>query len=200
LTTLALLVAGGLAGGAAVYALDPRDDDETGPRPAPRVQTLHDGDVVVRPEAGARCEASAEGGVRNLYCTRLGGGRFSLVLYDDTVLVYGPLGDPTDPDLSLRWKPERPVKQCGSISVPRRRLRVDIAGGEPRMPCATVRAVMLRFVRSARAGLRARDVRHGGRLWSCYRSRPDGVGWDFHCLGQDDRTGRYVDIGAGRRF
>ena len=183
-----------------MYVLGPREDDQPAPRMRPRIQTLRDGDVAVRREAAARCEAAAEGGGPNLYCTRLGGGRFSFVFYDDTVLVYGPLGDPTEPDLSLDWEPERPVKACGSISLGGRRLRVDIAGGEPRVTCATARAVMRRFVATAKDDLRARDVRYNGRVWGCYRSRPDGVGWDFHCVGQHAGTGRYVDVGAGRRF
>jgi hypothetical protein len=183
-----------------VYALGPREENEPAPRTQPRVQTLRDGDVVLRPGAATRCEASGEGGFPNLYCTRLGGGRYSLAFFEQSVLVYGPLGDPTEPDLSLRWKIERPIEQCGSISVAGRRLRVDIAEGDPLVPCTTARALMRRFIRTGNDDVRAREMRYSGRLYGCYRSRPDGVGWDFHCLWQADRSGRYVDVGAGRRF
>jgi hypothetical protein len=102
---LALLAVGGVAGGLAVYALTPGEAGE--PAPRARVQTLRDGDVIVRREAAVRCEASVEGGFENLYCTRLSRGRYSFAFYEDSVLVYGPRGEPTDPDFSLRWKARR---------------------------------------------------------------------------------------------
>ena len=102
LTAPALLAAGALAGGLAVYALAPRETQS--PAPLPLSQTLSTGQVVLRPEAAVRCEASVEGGFENLYCTRIGGGRYSFAFYEHSVLVYGPRGEPTDPDFSLRWR------------------------------------------------------------------------------------------------
>jgi len=49
-------------------------------------------------------------------------------------------------------------------------------------------------------------VKMGSKVWTCYKSRPDGVGWDFNCgrLRPHFRKGptedNFVFIGAGRRF
>jgi len=69
--------------------------------PRPSVYTLRDGDAVRRPTAATRCEASTEAGSPNLYCTRVGGGRFSVAFYEDSFLVW------RDPDhaQSFKWKP-----------------------------------------------------------------------------------------------
>jgi hypothetical protein len=96
-----------VAGGSLVYALVPRDDDGSPPPARPHVVTLRTGEVAVRAEAATRCEASVEGGFENLSCTRLGGGRYSFVFYEDAVQVFGPKGEPTDPDLTLRWNSPR---------------------------------------------------------------------------------------------
>jgi len=72
-----------------------------------RVYTLRDGDVVLRPEAATRCEASGEGGVPNLFCTRIGGGRHQVIFYKDSVLVW-PLDcracGPDGPVFTYRWE------------------------------------------------------------------------------------------------
>ena len=70
-------------------------------RPSGVVYTLRTGDTARRPAASTRCLASAEGGSPNLYCTRVGGGRYSVAFYDDSFLVW------RDPDhaQSFRWKP-----------------------------------------------------------------------------------------------
>jgi hypothetical protein len=63
-----------------------------------RVFTLRYGDVVLRPEAATRCEASGEAGIQNLFCTRVGGGRHQVIFYAGSVLVWplarGPDGPP----------------------------------------------------------------------------------------------------------
>ena len=105
LTVPGLLAAGAVAGGLAVFALVPREAEK--PAARPRVQNLRTGQVVLRPEAAVRCEASLEGGFENFHCTRIGGGRYSFAFYEDSVLVYGPRGEPTDPDFTLRWKRRR---------------------------------------------------------------------------------------------
>jgi hypothetical protein len=69
--------------------------------PRPIVHTLRYGDVARRPPAAVSCQASGEAGRPNLFCTRIGGGRFEFVFYDDAVVVW------TDPDhaQSFNWKP-----------------------------------------------------------------------------------------------
>lgn len=88
-------------------------------------------------------------------------------------------------------------KACGSIRVDGERLRVDISEviGTNERSCRKARIVMRRFVkRNVNAG----DVRYDGRSYGCYESRPDGEGWDYHCMWSSD--GRYVGFSAGRRF
>lgn len=70
-------------------------------KPRRAIYTLRDGEAVRRLTAATRCEASHEGGFPNLYCTRIGGGRFAVAFYEDSVLVW------RDPDhaQSFRWKP-----------------------------------------------------------------------------------------------
>jgi hypothetical protein len=70
------------------------------------VYTLRDGDIVVRPEASARCEASGEGGTPNLFCTRVGGGRHQVIFYKDNVLVWPldcPACGPDGPVYTYHW-------------------------------------------------------------------------------------------------
>jgi hypothetical protein len=78
-----------------------------------RLFTLRDGDVVLRPDAAVQCEASGEGGIPNLFCTRIGGGRHQVIFYKDTVLVW-PLDcracGPDGPVFDYRWAPKRRKK------------------------------------------------------------------------------------------
>jgi hypothetical protein len=64
---------------------------------------LRTGDVALAPLAATRCEASAEGGTPNLFCTRTPSGRYEVVFYTDEVLIYRA-GDP-DNARAVRWKP-----------------------------------------------------------------------------------------------
>jgi hypothetical protein len=75
-------------------------------RPVPRSRvfhTLRTGDVARAPLAATRCEASAEGGTPNLFCTRILGGRYQVVFYKDVVLIFR-VGDPDNPR-AVSWKP-----------------------------------------------------------------------------------------------
>ena len=108
---LAILVAGAV-GAFAVYTFGIRDDRDRGREATvsvagPRTYVLRDGDVVLRREAATRCTASQEGGFRNLFCARIGGGRHDVIFYEDSVLVWphAEAGNlPPDP-FSYRWKP-----------------------------------------------------------------------------------------------
>lgn len=110
LVALAIVVAGAVAA-FAVYTFGWRDDDEDdSPATAAaatsggRVYTLRRGDVVRVPAAATRCVASTEGGAPNLFCTRIGRGRYQVVLYPDWIHVW-KVGEPDDSAFSARWKP-----------------------------------------------------------------------------------------------
>ncbi|SRR6266540_2473528 len=72
-------------GAFAVYTFGWHDSDGRPTATRHHVITLREGDVVVRPEAAARCQASQEGGSPNLFCTRVGGGRHQIIFYSDSV-------------------------------------------------------------------------------------------------------------------
>jgi hypothetical protein len=85
---------------------------------------------------------------------------------------------------------------------------VDETNGGAMVSCVVARATMTTYL--ARAGAthwpkgdtgRTLDVIRAGEKFTCYTSRPDRVGWDYHCnLDRSSlKTIRFVDIGAGRR-
>jgi hypothetical protein len=95
------------------------------------------------------------------------------------------------------------VKACGAISVGGRHMRVDIPEATNMgADCSAARTVMRRFVRRLPPVLGNGSVRYQGRRFSCYRSRLDGEGWDYHCSwsSYSGSATRYIDFGAGRRF
>lgn len=102
LAAFAVAVAGAL-GGFAVYTFGWHDGG--GGKHASHVFTLRDGDVIVRPSAATRCEASGEGGRPNLFCTRLHGGRHQVIFYSDSVLVWPLERGPDGPPFSYFWTP-----------------------------------------------------------------------------------------------
>ena len=95
----------GAVGAFAVYTFGWHDSDSHEQAAKPRVITLRDGDVVVRPEAATKCRASSEGGFRNLFCTRFHGGRHQVVFYSDSVLVWPLDRGPDGPPVSYLWTP-----------------------------------------------------------------------------------------------
>ena len=102
---LAIVVAGAL-GAFAVYTIAWRDDPEPAEpvtRGARRVYVLRDGDVILRPEAATRCEASGEGGRPNLFCTRIERGAHQIIFYQDNVLVWPLARGPDGPPFSYDW-------------------------------------------------------------------------------------------------
>ena len=68
------------------------------------VYTLRQNDVVRAPAAATRCTAGAEGGAKNLLCTRSPAGRYQVVFYRDSILVWKN-GNPDKPVFSARWQP-----------------------------------------------------------------------------------------------
>jgi hypothetical protein len=74
-----------------------------GGRDDKRHVTRRTGDVAVAPLAATRCEASAEAGSPNLFCTRTPAGRYQVIFYEDSVLIYRA-GDPDNPR-AIPWKP-----------------------------------------------------------------------------------------------
>jgi hypothetical protein len=90
-------------------------------------------------------------------------------------------------------RPSGFVRACGAIKADGRHLRVDIGEGDGNVvTCTHARGVMRRFLHT-----RDSDFRMFGRKWGCYKSRPDGQGWDYHC---NSGTRTYVDVAAGRRW
>src|SRR6266542_6588974 len=92
-------------GAFAVYTFGWHDSDGRPTATRHHVITLREGDVVVRPEAAARCQASQEGGSPNLFCTRVGGGRHQIIFYSDSVLVWPLERGPDGPPFSYLWTP-----------------------------------------------------------------------------------------------
>jgi uncharacterized protein YecT (DUF1311 family) len=87
-----------------------RDSKQSIPaRSAPRshvIYTLRQGDVVRDPLTATQCEASAEGGSPNLFCTRTVKGRYQIVFYKDAVLVFdleNRTRDPLEADYTFDW-------------------------------------------------------------------------------------------------
>jgi len=98
-------------------------------------------------------------------------------------------------------QPGSPFKRCGTIRVLGKPLAVDITEGRFPLSCEVARVVMRRYF--ARGARRNDTVRYQSMKFDCYRSRRDGVGWDYHCSHltrtQYVNMTQYVDIGAGRR-
>jgi hypothetical protein len=98
------------------------------------------------------------------------------------------------------------VKACGTITALGTTLNVDIAEGHLRTTCRQARHVMETYLTRTDGAEGGRDIKIGRKTWGCYTSRPDGVGWDYHCNRMKKRIGHLplrkvvVDIGAGRRF
>jgi hypothetical protein len=109
---------------------------------------------------------------------------------------------PAGQRLVLTWlrtgESSRIRRSCGSIHARRKQVAVDIDEGRLPLTCDAARAVMRHYLgyRVVRYG----SVRYATRTFECYKSRPDGVGWDYHCSYSNySAADAYVDIGAGRR-
>ena len=71
--------------------------------PENHVYTLRQADVVRAPGAATQCTASVEGGFKNLFCRRSPEGRYQVVFYADSILVWKN-GNPDKPAFSAHWK------------------------------------------------------------------------------------------------
>ena len=90
------------------------------------------------------------------------------------------------------------AKDCGYIVVIGKFLRVDeVSTNFPynQISCVVNRRVMKRYLRRSRGKNKHLTIFHE---YHCSKSRPDGQGWEYHCLAS--YRGYYEDIGAGRRF
>jgi hypothetical protein len=67
------------------------------------VYTLRQNDVVRAPGAATRCTASSEGGAKNLFCHRSPEGRYQVVFYTDSIIVWKN-GNTDKPAWSARWQ------------------------------------------------------------------------------------------------
>jgi hypothetical protein len=97
------------------------------------------------------------------------------------------------------------VKACGAIHAKGHEQKVDVTETRGRVShsCRAARAVMRRFLRRAPAtytGPNNAEVNFRGKIYSCYVSRPDGEGWDYHCNWFSSNADSFIDYGAGRRF
>jgi len=52
------------------------------------------------------CEASQEGGFPNLFCTRIPRGRYQVIFYEDSVLVWPRARGPDSAPFAYKWKPK----------------------------------------------------------------------------------------------
>jgi hypothetical protein len=68
-----------------------------------RVYTGRQGDVFRVPSAATRCMVTSEAGSPRLYCSRIGGGRYTVDFFRSSVLVWRN-GNPDAPAFSARWR------------------------------------------------------------------------------------------------
>jgi hypothetical protein len=69
-----------------------------------RVYTGRQGDVFRVPSAATRCLVSHEAGLPRLYCSRIGGGRYTVDFFRSRIFVWRN-GNPDAPAFSARWRP-----------------------------------------------------------------------------------------------
>jgi len=72
-------------------------------RTASHVYTLRQDDVVRAPGAATRCTASVEGGAKNLFCQRSPEGRYQVVFYTDSIIVWKN-GNTDKPAFAAHWE------------------------------------------------------------------------------------------------
>lgn len=153
LAALTIVVAGAVAG-FAIYAFGWREDGKRQSDTASvaarsrHIFTMRQGDIVRVPVTATRCEASHEGGIPNLFCTRTQRGRYQVVFWKDEVQVYDLArhGEPmvatfvVPAEMKRRGHPQRPnasaVVPFTVSRAPTPRLRVaryDTSGAIPQV-------------------------------------------------------------------
>jgi hypothetical protein len=71
--------------------------------PTARVYTGRLGDVFRVPSASTRCLVTVEGAFPRLFCSWIGGGRYTVDFFTSSILVWRN-GNPDAP-ISFRWRP-----------------------------------------------------------------------------------------------
>jgi hypothetical protein len=93
LLALAIVVAGGIAG-FAIYTFGWREGGARDSNAVSvsasghRIFTVRPGDILRVPTTATRCQASHEGGIPNLFCSRTHRGRYQVVFWKDSVQVF----------------------------------------------------------------------------------------------------------------
>jgi hypothetical protein len=93
-------------------------------------------------------------------------------------------------------------KACRSVHANGHKLRVDLEHVSRRhrwhTSCFTARRVARKYLRGPHG---TENAHVGGRKYTCYKSRADGVGWKYNCSAfRDSNPYKTVAIGIGRRF
>lgn len=96
-------------------------------------------------------------------------------------------------------------KACGSIHAINRHLRVDVERTPRRhrlhTGCHMARGVARRYLHRSHGRNVTLDVHYRSRKYTCYKSRDDGVGWDYNCSAIRSSGHSYKNsaVGIGRR-
>jgi len=75
-----------------------------------RLYTIQSGDLIRLSATATECEVSAEGGIPDLFCTRVGsGGRYQVVFWNDSVDIFDLArhGEPMVPTFSVPARLEK---------------------------------------------------------------------------------------------
>jgi len=173
LAALAIVVAGVVAG-FAIYAFGWQEggrESDTASARSRHIFTIRQGDIVRVPATATRCEASHEGGIPNLFCTRTQRGRYQVVFWKDEVQVYDLArhGEPmvatfvVPAEMKRRSHPQRPdasvVVPLAVSRAPTPRLRVPRYDTSGSIPQVTGSRTDLRRVNAALREAVLRDQR-----------------------------------------
>ena len=176
LAALAIVVAGAVAG-FAIYAFGWREDGERQSDTASvstrgrHIFTIRQGDIVLVPATATRCEASHEGGIPHLFCTRSQRGRYQVVFWKDEVQVYdlarnlGPMVATfvVPAEMKQGGHPQRPDRSAAVpvrvILAPTPRLRVPRYDTSGSIPQVSQGGTDLRRVNAALRDVVLRDQR-----------------------------------------
>lgn len=145
------------------------------PAPQKTVRTLRSGDTVFDPRTGTRCEATGEGGVPNVHCSRASGAG-EAVFWSDALQVYGPGSQEMTPTYSFAWwggktcAPPRGPNDRNVHSTP-----LLVHG----LDCAAARGLALRCARFSYG--RSGRCAASGKRWFCSSVRRPGSASDETC-------------------